>query len=207
MKEIFAGVWQTTLENPFPGLNTHAYLIQRVQGNALFYNTSNEFDLQEIQELGGIVTQFVSHRHESGSSLKTIKSMFNSKLCASELEAPHLAEKADSIVTEQTLYSEDIVIIPTPGHTDGGLSFFYKPKEGKSILFTGDTLFQSNNEWSTFIYAADGGSRSDMLQTLECYRKLHPGIVISSGYSGDRCIVEIDQIEWSSTIDSIISNL
>jgi hydroxyacylglutathione hydrolase len=46
MKEIFAGVWQTTLENPFQGLNTHAYLIQRDEGNVLLYNTSNEDDLK-----------------------------------------------------------------------------------------------------------------------------------------------------------------
>jgi hydroxyacylglutathione hydrolase len=72
MKEIFAGVWQTTLENPFPGLNTHAYLIRRDEGNVLFYNTSNEDDLKKILELGGIETQFISHRHESGRSLKKL---------------------------------------------------------------------------------------------------------------------------------------
>ena len=139
VKEIFSGVWQTNLENPFPGLNTHAYLNQRSEGNVLFYNTSNESDVKKIQELGGIETQFLSHRHESGKSLMTIKSMFNSKLCASEIEAPHLEVKVEQVVKDRFLHSKGIEVIPTPGHTNGGLSFFYKPTEGRSILFTGDT--------------------------------------------------------------------
>ncbi len=207
MKEIFPSVWQTTLENPFPGLNTHAYLIQRDEGNVLFYNTSNQDDLKKILELGGIETQFISHRHESGSSLKKIKSIFNSKLCTSEIEAPYLEETVDLIVKDRFLHNQDIEVIPTPGHTDGGLSFLYSLTKGKNILFTGDTLFQSNNKWSTFVYSADGGNRNDMVETLEIYRKLQPNLVISSGYSGSRCIVEIDQLEWDATIDEIISNV
>jgi hydroxyacylglutathione hydrolase len=105
------------------------------------------------------------------------------------------------------LHNQDIEVIPTPGHTDGGLSFLYNLTKGKSILFTGDTLFQSNSKWSTLVYTADGGNRSDMLETLEIYRKLQPNIVISSGYSGDRCIVEIDPLEWDMTIDEVISSV
>ena len=207
MKEIYSGVWQTDLENPFPGLNTHAYLIQRSEGNVLFYNTSNESNFKKIKELGGIETQFLSHRHEFGKSLMTIKSMFNSKLCASALEARHLEEMVAQVVKDRFLYSGDIEIIPTPGHTDGGLSYFYKPIKGRSILFTGDTLFQSNNMWSTFVYSAHGGNSSDMLYSLEIYRELEPSIVISSGYSGKRCVVEINQSEWKNTIDEIVSNI
>ena len=172
-----------------------------------FYNNSNESDLKRIQELGGLETQFISHRHESGKSLMTIKSMFNSKLCASEIEAPHLEEMVEQIVKDRFLHSGDIEVVPTPGHTNGGLSFLYKPTEGRSILFTGDTLFQSNNMWSTFVYAAHGGNKSDMLYSLEIYRELEPNIVISSGYSGERCVVEINQSEWKDTIDEIVSNI
>ena len=133
--------------------------------------------------------------------------MFNSELCASEIEAVYLEENVEIAVKERFLYSVDIEIIPTPGHTDGGLSFFYRSAEGKDILFTGDTLFLSNGKLSTFVYPADGGNKNDMLETLEIYRNIKPNVVISSGYSGDRCVVEIDQLEWDSTIDQIISNV
>ena len=207
MIEIFPDLWQTTLQNPFPGLNTHAYFIKRSEGNVLVYNTSNASDLRQIQALGGMATQFISHRHESGHSLGPIKAMFNSRLCASEIEAAYLEEIVEIAVKERFFYSADIELIPTPGHTDGGLSFLYKSTEAGNVLFTGDTLFLSNGEWSTLVFSADGGSRGDMLETLEIYRNLKPNVVISSGYSGDRCVVEIDPLEWDSTIDKIISNL
>ena len=133
--------------------------------------------------------------------------MFNSELCASEIEAVYLEENVEIAVKERLLYSVDIEIIPTPGHTDGGLSFFCRSAEGKDILFTGDTLFLSNGKLSTFVYPADGGNKNDMLETLEIYRNLKPNVVISNGYSGDRCVVEIDQLDWDSTIDQIISNV
>ena len=182
-------------------------LFKRSEENVLIYNTSNESDLKEIQELGGIETQFISHRHESGKSLNTIKSMFNSKLCASEIEATYLEVTVEIAVKERFFHSLDIEVIPTPGHTDGGLSFFYKSTEKGNVLFTGDTLFLSNSKWSTFVYPADGGNRNDILDTLEIYRNLKPNVIVSSGYSGDRCIVEIEQLQWDSTIDKVISNV
>jgi hypothetical protein len=36
MRQVQPDLWETEVESPFPGLTTHAYLYQRVQGNVLF---------------------------------------------------------------------------------------------------------------------------------------------------------------------------
>ncbi len=84
MKQLYEDLYQTSVENPFHGLNTHAYFLLRVEGNVLFYNTSNQEDMEEISKLGGITHQFLSHRHETGNSLVKIQSQFQSLLCCDE---------------------------------------------------------------------------------------------------------------------------
>lgn len=207
MNEVYPNIWQTEIETPFPGLNTRAYFIRRKSGNALFYNTSSADAMDEIEQLGGLDFQFLTHRHESGTSLKQIKERFNSQLCTSKTEAPFIDASVDVVVTEPVSFGHDIEVILTPGHTDGGLSFVYYSPGGIKYLFTGDTLFQSNKEWSTFIVPSDGGSRGELLETLELYRDLKPDVVISSGYVGERCIVEIQQSKWSKTIDQIAASV
>jgi hypothetical protein len=73
MKQLFTDVWQTTTESPFPGLTTHAYFVTREGGNVLFYNTSQQRDIEQMAELGGVAFQFLSHRDELGPSLQTIR--------------------------------------------------------------------------------------------------------------------------------------
>ena len=53
---------------------------------------------------------------------------------------------------------EDVAIIHTPGHTDGSICFFYTSPHGKSYLFSGDTIFQWDGEWSTLVLPHSGGS-------------------------------------------------
>ena len=164
MKKLFENLWQTSLEHPFPSLNTHAYVLKLEQGNVLFYNTSN---INEIRSLGGIHTQYISHRHESGGSLSKIKAMFHSKLCVSEIEAPFLESPVDIPISSRIVHNSVIEIIPTPGHTKGGMCFFYQPKSGQKYLFTGDTFYRSGNHWDTLVFEADGGNAGDLVESFK----------------------------------------
>lgn len=72
MKQLYDDLWQS--ERYSSGvLNTHAYFLQREQGNVLFYNTGATNDLDPIDELGGISYQLLTHRDEAGASLAGIK--------------------------------------------------------------------------------------------------------------------------------------
>ena len=144
MRQLERDLWQSTLHQSGI-LNTHAYFLERPEGNVLFYNIGHDQDLETIAKLGGIRYQLLSHRDESGPSLERIRSRFGSKLGCSSVEAPVVGSDAPlDVIFEEGHHSlEDIEIIHTPGHTDGSICFFYRSPTGKSYLFTGDTVFYS----------------------------------------------------------------
>lgn len=68
MKQIYPDLWQTKPERPFgaAGPITHAYLLIKPTGNALFYSSGRAEEYTEIKQLGGAVRQYLSHRDEVG---------------------------------------------------------------------------------------------------------------------------------------------
>ena len=208
MKQLQEDLWQSTIHS-MGSLNTHAYFLRRPEGNVLFYNTGNDGDFEKIAEMGGIQFQLLSHRDESGPSLNRIKDLFGSKLCCSALEAPIVGNDAQVDVTFQVedYHLGDIAVIHTPGHTEGSLCFFYKSPYGKSYLFTGDTIFQSNAKWATLVFPRAGGSKAALAESLLRLRELKPDIVMSSAFVGDVSVVEVSGDEWAQTIDDNVSRL
>ncbi|MYF24476.1 MAG: MBL fold metallo-hydrolase [Nitrospira sp. SB0678_bin_10] len=208
MKQLQEDLWQSTIHS-MGTLNTHAYFLQRPGGNVLFYNTGNDGDLEKIAGLGGIRFQLLSHRDESGPSLNHIKDRFGSKLCCSVLEAAIIGKDAQVDVTFQAEdhHLGDIDIIHTPGHTAGSMCFFYKSPYGKSYLFTGDTIFQSNGKWATLAFPQAGGSKVSLADSLLRLRDLNPDVVMSSAFVGDVSVVEVSDDEWAQAIDDNVSRL
>ena len=207
MKKIFDDLWQTSLEQPFSGLNSHAYFLSRDIGNVLFYNTRNTKEISEISKMGGISFQYLSHRHESGNSLNTIKSLLNSELCADEDEAPHIASTIDIVFKKRQIHSTNIEIIPTSGHTKGGICFFYNSPGGHKYLFTGDLLYLSFSRWDTLVFSSHGGSAINLIDSLSLLRTLEPTVVICSAFLGEPGFLEISQHEWHDAIDTNIAKL
>ena len=208
MKQLQEDLWQSTIHS-MGSLNTHAYFLRRPEGNALFYNTGDEGDLEKIAGLGGIQFQLLSHRDEAGPSLNRIKELFGSKLCCSALEAPLVGKEAQVNVAFQAEdhHLGDIDIIHTPGHTAGSICFFYKSPYGKSYLFTGDTIFQSNAKWATLVFPRAGGSEASLAESLLRLRDLNPDIVMCSAFVGDVSVVEVTGDEWAQVIDDNVSRL
>jgi hypothetical protein len=203
MKQIYPDLWQTNPEHPFPQLTTHAYLLVRSAGNVLFYSSGHSDEYQYIQELGGITHQYLSHRDEAGPDLVRIKQVFGSKLCCHRLEERAVSEACPVDLTFQTreIHLGDIEVIPTPGHTDGSTCFLFKSPHGKTYLFTGDTIFPSNNSWETFVMPNEGGNKSDMIDSLKLLRSLEPDVVISSASVGRVPFKEMSPGEWQEVVD------
>ena len=208
MEKIAPDLWQTTLHSGLP--NSYAYFLERKKGNILFYNTNNADDLNQIENLGGIKYQLLTHRDEAGSSLQRIKERFNTILACSELEVPAVSRytSVDLPLKPENQQLEDISIIETPGHTNGSLCFFYQSPYGECYLFTGDTLFQSHGEWSTFVIHGFGGSEASLANSLGKIRDLKPDLVMSSGFIGEIGMRKINnETEWTQAIDENIQKL
>ncbi len=209
MKQICPDLWQSNSEHPFPDLTTHAYLLVRNRGNVLFYSSGQSDDHQHIQELGGITHQLLSHRDEAGPPLVRIKDMFGSRLCCHRLEEKAVSEACPVDLTFQTreIHLGDIEVIPTPGHTDGSTCFLFNSPYGKTYLFTGDTIYPSNNSWDTYVMPEAGGTKSDLINSLKLLRTLEPDVVISSASVGHIPFKEMSPGEWQEVVNQALSSL
>ena len=208
MKQIQADLWQSTRHSSGI-LNTHAYLLRRPEGNALFYNTGNDADLDEIEALGGLQYQLLSHRDEAAPSLRRIRERFGSELCCSADEAAAVGSVAqpDILFGPSDRRLGDIEIIHTPGHTEGSVCFFYKSPHGKAYLFTGDTIFLWDGKWATLVLSDAGGSEAALADSLLRLRDLDPDLVMSSGFVGDAALGEVARGEWPRVIDDNMRRL
>lgn len=210
MKQIYDDLWQTAVSHPFPGLDTHAYFLRCEEANVLFYNTGNDTDIQQMADLGGIRYQYLSHRDEVGESLKIIKGRFGSALCCDAAERPSVERECevDIVFSERQRHFAGIEVIPTPGHTEGGISFLYRSPNGLAYLFTGDTLFRGKDRWETLFFTSAGGNGGNLANSLRLYRRVRPDVVISSGSpSGGLAVVEVGQGEWMEILDGCIGRL
>lgn len=208
MRQIAPDLWQSSLHSSGI-LNTHAYLLERPSGNVLFYNTGDEGDLSHIADRGGVAFQLLTHRDEAGPSQARIRDRFGCKLGCSAIEAPFVAKhgKPDLEFGADDDRMEDIDIVHTPGHTDGSVCFFYRSPHGQSYLFSGDTIFQWNGEWSTFVISSFGGSRVALAESLTTLRAWRPDIVMSSGFVGEVAYREISREDWTAVLDERIARL
>ena len=208
MHQISKDLWQSSRYSSGM-LNSHAYLLTRDSGNILFYNTADNDDLEHIHRLGGIQYQLLTHRDESGASLRRIRERFQSKLGCSQAETPYIGKDSDiDLVFDSTdLHLEDIQILHTPGHTDGSISFFYQSPHGQNYLFTGDTFFQWDGKWRTFVMKNAGGSREDMVSSLKKLGSLDPDLVMSSGFVGEVAYREVTSGSWRSALEQEIQKL
>ncbi len=209
MKEIYPDLWQTEAEHPFFGVTSHAYLLLHDGGNVLFYSSGKSEDYAKIEALGGIAFQYLSHRDEAGAPLKEIKARFGSKLACHRREEAAIARYApvDELFDERETKFGNIEIIPTPGHTDGSVCFFVRSPTGKNYLFTGDTIYMNHGKWEVRINRSDGGSRSNIRDSLLLLRDVGPAVVISSASQGSSAYKEVTGAEWASIIDEVLRDL
>lgn len=190
------------MDNPFPGLTTHAYLWTRHEGNVLFYGPATEADFEAIAELGGVAHQYLSHQDEAGPMLAVVKRRFGAKLHASVNERDEIGEHAElDIPTEQRHIDDNgVEVIPTPGHSPGSTSYLVTGIEGEKYLFTGDTMFPTEaGTWSTFVVPGRGDA-DEMSESLKLLGGLAPDIVISSAYGGDTGVSELPDGRWQELI-------
>lgn len=89
-----------------------------------------------------------------------------------DIDADHYLEDGETI----SILGEEVRCILTPGHTVGGMCFYF-PKAG--ILFSGDTLFQESVGRTDF----PGGSMSELIRSVrEKLFKLPPVTKVYPGH-------------------------
>ena len=209
MRQIRDDLWETRPDAPFPGLTTHAYLWCRPgRGNVLFYNTASGDDLDEMDRLGGVAHQYLSHQDEISPALNTFANRFGAVLHVNEREAGLVAEVRRAEVTFGTRGTDDngVEIIPTPGHTPGSTCYVVTGDDGLTYLFTGDTIYLgADGTWSAG-YIPGHSDPDDLAATLELLAGLVPDLVASSAFAGDHGAHLLER-PWSDCVGEALAGL
>lgn len=210
MRRIRPDLWETTTDRPAPGLTTHAYLWRPPDGgNVLFYNTGSGADLDEIEQLGGVADQYLSHQDEVAPTLSTIARRFGGRLHVHAAEASVAAEHHPPDVTFEVRHVDDrgVEVIPTPGHTIGSTCFVVEGAGGLRYLFTGDTLLrEKDGRW----FAGNVPGVSDpagLASALALLAELDPDVVVSSAFTGDAGAHVIGDRTWRDCVDEALAGL
>jgi glyoxylase-like metal-dependent hydrolase (beta-lactamase superfamily II) len=186
LKQIRDDLWETQGESPFPGLTTHAYLWTPPSGgNVLFYSTVTDADFDEIEQLGGVAHQYLSHHDEAGPMVREIARRFGARLYGGRADAERIAKVVDDAVwlDHRRVDENGVEAIPTPGHTPGSTCYVVNGAGGAGYLFTGDTIYtERNGSWT-----AGNLSFSDpvaLAGSLKLLASLRPDLVASSAAPG-----------------------
>lgn len=208
MKRILPDLWQTAVENPAPGLYTHAYLLTRETGNVLFYNTGHHQDIEDMADLGGVAYQFLSHQDELGESLNVIRQRFGAQLGGHIHEQSEFARirVPDILFERREVQLHNIDVIPTPGHTPGSTCFYVHSAHGR-YLFTGDTLtLTKEGNWAAG-YIPGYSNREQLAESLKLLQELAPDAVICSGFDGGNAYQTIVPASWPSLVHRAFEKL
>lgn len=211
LERIREDLWQTQAYSPFPGLNTHAYLWTPPTGeNVLFYSPGDDTDFDALDELGGVAHQYLSHQDEAGPLLTRIADRFGARLHASEAEAAEVGQHVVPQVRFATRHVDElgIEVIPTPGHTPGSTCFLVPGADGTSYLFTGDTVFLSDEGVWTAGFIPGMSEAAELLTSLRLLSTLEPDLVVSSAFQGDNAAVRPGAATtWAAGAEQAIATL
>lgn len=212
MRQVQTDVWETESYSPFEGLKTHAYLLTRPDGNVLFYNTGHISELDEMDRLGGVAWQYLSHQDELGDTLNDIAQRFDSKLVGHRAEAASWSKvrAPDQVYDRRETHLGNIEVIPTPGHSPGSTCFLVSSPTGRTYLFTGDTLYLgSDHQWQAgFIPSVHTDKdRPVLAESLRLLRELRPDVVFGSAYTGEYGYEEVSAGSWPEKVDDALRRL
>lgn len=218
MRQIREDLWETEADSPAPGLTTHAYLWVPLaiglggrpsSGNVLFYNTAGTGDVAEIERLGGVAHQYLSHQDEVGPMLRTFAQRFGAVLHApaAELDAVSAVRRPGIAFDTRHVDPQGVEVIPTPGHSPGSTCFMVTGHDGLRYLFTGDTILcGADGRW--FAGFVPGVSEAGPLTaSLGLLRSLTPDLVVSSAFTGGHGAHLLGERPWAGCVDEALAAL
>lgn len=154
-----------------------SYVLNREQGNVVIYNSPGISEAATaINALGEPTKLLINHAHESmyGAPTLPIPVWVHEK---DRREVAASLPVAGTFSTREKL-SEDLEVIPTPGHTPGTTSYLWDSGTHR-FLFTGDFIWIEDGQWKAVVL--DEHLRNDYLDSLRLVRDLDFDVLVPWG--------------------------
>jgi hydroxyacylglutathione hydrolase len=123
--------------------DNYTYLVETSDGVTAIIDPGEAAPIMRTLELLDLKLDYILNTHHHGDHVAgnfALKDKYGAKILAPEKEKDRI-KMVDVGLSEGSalkLGKEEVKIIETPGHTKGGICFFFK---NSRALFTGDTLF------------------------------------------------------------------
>ena len=163
---------------------------------------SDAFD--EIEGLGGVKAAVISDRHLGGAATNQIAERFGAAIYCSAVEVEAMGHRANQVRIdhilpfERTTIEDDVLLVPTPGHTAGQFSTLAEVA-GARILFTADFVWREQGRWRP-----GNWSRKKMVGSFEALRDLaFDHVVPWTGYAQTEFFVPVRDV--NATVDEMIA--
>ena len=183
---------------PFaPSLLIRAFMLERDAGNLLVYAAP------DIEGLGGVTRQYLNHWHEAafgghGSGAPVV-------IHADDRTAAEDSLPVADTFSERAVLDGDFELIPIPGHTRGATAFLWH-RDGRRLLFTGDSIYLDDGEWRAAVLAGSS-DRGAYIQSLELLRGIEFDVLVPWAARGDSFYTLSDPADARRRIDAILERL
>jgi hydroxyacylglutathione hydrolase len=209
MRPIRADLWEGRKDTPYPGVTTHAYLwTGGPDGNVLFYGSQTDADFDEVERLGGVGHQYLSHGDEAGPMLARVAERFGARLHAPAQELVEIGQHAhiDVPLGSRHVDANGIEVIPTPGHSPGSTCYAVPGVNGQTYLFTGDTIMLAGDGTWVAGFLPSISAAPALAESLRALAPLRPDLVISSACPG-RSAVHAPGRQWADCVEQARSRV
>lgn len=181
-----------------------AFLLERDRGNLAIYSVDGlGQQLGAIGQRGEISRQYLNHSHEAEAAPDGLIG----PLVVHEAARESVATKAavSATYSERHVVDDDFEVIPTPGHTDGSTCFLWSGEHGR-VLFTGDTIYISDGEWTVAVL--DSSDRAKYIESLELIRELDFDLLVPwNTTAGQPYHAVTDRPDAQRRIDAILERV
>lgn len=205
MREVMPGVFLAA-PNGGKGFG-YVHFVKRAAGN-LILDASRVGSLSdafpEIEAAGGVKAVVISDRHLGGAMTNEIADQFAAAVYCSAVEAAAMGHRTNRVRIdhvlpfERTTIEGDVLLVPTPGHTDGQFSTLVTV-DGVRCLFTADFVWREQGRWRP-----GNTSRRKMRPAFEGLRDLaFDRVICWTGYDHTELFVDIPDV--GAAVDAMIA--
>ena len=182
MQELLPNIFKVYRDEGSGGWG-YSYLVRRPHGNLLLARLAKTaaitHEYAAIQSVGGLQRIYITDYHFAGEHVDDVSMQFGAGVYCSQIELARIKKRGiTNLVPFEYLdhrLEEDIRVIPTPGHTTGGVCYLLT-MNAKRYLFTGDFLYFDGQRWIV-------GSKTyaDVKDSLACLQNLDYDYLVGCG--------------------------